>query len=292
MGFPKFNSETFRNAMLGVGALALVSLPGGSVAQDASRDTSTAPIAATTAASNLSGLFSGDSDAERTPAVFELAADSRESATTRPAPASFAQDTTYAELGIPEPTEPTEGRPFYTYSFDERMLSEHPDVSPLHLQAFEYDKILVYNFVDNSPEGQRFSQMQTQVLERTLAALAPRSEAKDIMLVNVVTADAENEPVYGAAFLALYKDENRLGPDGQPRENVILPYGIVYGEPLAEGNSHRLMDFALLNGVRTDADLNANANAISGSLYDIVHTYNQKKLAALDTSRPTLAGLQ
>ena len=79
-----------------------------------------------------------------------------------------------------------------------------------------------------------------------------------------------------AAFLALYEGENGLGPEGTPLDNVILPYGIVYGEAFREDGTHRLFDFSLLNGVRTNADLNANAEAIAASLHSLILNYNKR----------------
>ena len=264
MGFPKFNSETFRNAMLGVGALALVSLPGGSVAQDVSRDADTSRVA------TISTAFTQTTPADTTEA--------------RAIPVA---STNFTDL--PTIQAATQERPYSYMRFDGETAEQFPDALPLHAMIDNPDKLIVLNFID---ERNRFSDMQSQVLRQTLTALAPRSEAKELMLMDVVVRDREGKDFYMSTY-STYYDENNLGPDGAHREDAVLPYGVVWGDPLRDGSDdYTLFDFALMNGVQNDADLNANANAIAGSMYNVILNYNQKKVAALDPDRPTLAGLQ
>lgn len=141
------------------------------------------------------------------------------------------------------------------------------------------ERLVVLNFIDEKTDGQsnpRFSQMQTQVLQRTLTALAPRSRAKELMLMDIVVRDVQGNAVNWSTYEVFY-EENRLGPDGSTRPDALLPYGVAYGEPLNPGSGSTLFDFALKNGVKNDADLNANAEIISGSIYNVILNYNQKK---------------
>lgn len=262
MGFPKFNSETFRNAVLGAGALALVSMPG-AMAQEAPPDPSTATRA--TAAQLLAA--NTVTSAEATPTLF----------------------TENDSVNMPPIQAATQERPYSYVRFDGETAEEFPDATPLMAMIENPDKMIVINFID---ERSRFSAMQSQVLAQTMTALAPRSEAKELMLMDVVVRDQTGEDFYWP-FYASYYDENNLGPNGARREDAILPYGVVWGDPLRDGSDdYTLFDFALMNGVQNDADLNANAEGIAQSMYNFILNYNQKKLAALDNSRPTLAGLQ
>lgn len=273
MGYP----DAFRNAVLGFGALALVTLPSGSVAQEGPPDPNmNRPAAVATAFVN------------NTTDRAEASAFDRSAADNRPTLVSANADTVEVEMPKVQPA--NEERPYAYVRFDGQTAEDFPNAIPLNAMIENPDKLIVINFID---EKNRFSAMQSQVLQQTLTALAPRSEAKELMLMDVVIRDAEGNNFYWP-FYASYYDENRLGPDGGKREDAILPYGVVWGDPLREGSDDfTLFDFALMNGVQNDADLNANAEGIAGSMYNVILNYNQKKVAALDNNKgPVIAGLQ
>jgi len=183
----------------------------------------------------------------------------------------------YAELGLPAAQAPTAERPYHYMNFDEQTKAQYPSASPIDALPLNGDKLVVLNFTD---ESSQYSAMQTQVLKQTLAALSARSQNKELMLVDVATRDTKGNDLYMSEYMAFY-DENSLGPNGTTLQSAQLPYGLAYGDPVNENGEYgRLFDFALLNGVKNDADLNANAEGIFGKLNVVVNAYNQKKVAA------------
>lgn len=217
-------------------------------------------------------------------AAFGIGAAALVSATSLSLPASQAHadnnarpvaatGASYAEMGLPAAQIPTAERPYHYMRFDAQTRAQYPNASPIDALPINGDKLVVLNFID---ESNRYSAMQTQVLNRTLAALSARSQNKELMLIDVSTRNAQGNDLYMPTYMTFY-DENSLGPNGTTLQGAQLPYGLAYGEPLKEGGDSRLFDFALMNGVKTDADLNANANAISGTLFGVVQAYNKKK---------------
>lgn len=195
----------------------------------------------------------------------------------KPAPnRSVATASDYAEMGIPVPQAPTKQRPYHYMRFDAKTKAQYGAASPIEALPLNGEKLIVLNFLD---ESNRFSAIQTQVLEQTLKALAPRSENKELMLVDIAVRDAQGKDLYVADYMAFY-NENRLGPNGELIDSTQIPYGVVYGEPLKEGGKRNLFDFALMNGVKTDADLNANAESIYGMLNITVKAYNRSTAAS------------
>ena len=184
----------------------------------------------------------------------------------------------YARLGLPVAEEPTAERPYHYMRFDAQTKAQYPEANPLSALILNSERLVVLNFIDEKTDEQnnpRFSQVQTQVLEQTLTALAPRSETKELMLMDIVVRDvqgnAENWSTYGVFY-----EENRLGPDGSTRPDALLPYGVAYGEPLNPGSGSTLFDFALMNGVKNDADLQASARSIFHLLDNTIEQYDQK----------------
>lgn len=210
---------------------------------------------------------------------------------------SVATASDYVEMGIPVPQAPTAERPYHYVRFDAKTKAQYPQGGPNDVLPLNGEKLVVLNFLD---ESNRFSAMQTQVLEQTLKALAPRSEHKELMLVDVAVRDAQGENLYVADYMAFFEEnslpvyKHTLEPESKPHTNskpsnhdkiawyghkaAQIPYGVVYGDPLKDCDERKLFDFALMNGVKTKADLNANANSISGKLYITVYAYNQNKL--------------
>ncbi len=178
----------------------------------------------------------------------------------------------FQKFDTPYPQAPTPKRPYHYMKFDGTTLDRF-EGGPAEAFALSYKFMTVINFID---ESSPYSAMHNQVLDRTLAAIAPESENKDIMRIDVVVRDAQRQTVYGSAFRAFYED-NRLGPDFTNRDQLMLPYGIVFGDELAEGRGNLLYDFSLINGAKTSADLNANADAIAGTLLALITAYNEKQ---------------
>ena len=69
----------------------------------------------------------------------------------------------YDQLSVPGPQSPTASRPYYQYDFDAGMKAQHPEFSPLDLQVLETDKLVVYNYIDQSHQS---SMEQTALLEK------------------------------------------------------------------------------------------------------------------------------
>lgn len=142
--------------------------------------------------------------------------------------------------------------------------------------------MVVFNYQDLSPQGRRYSAMQDEVLERSLLDVQRLAGDKEIVLVNVVVKDEAGRNVYGADYISTFETYNRLGSNNSRREDLILPYGATFGHPLREGGSRMLYDFSLINGVRTNADLNENAEAIHLILANIGNMYKRQQTASLD----------
>lgn len=256
MAFPKFKPD-FRSAMLGVGALAIAA----------------SPFVSTPAYSQ---------DAREVPGF------SAPAAVTTTAAAS-ATAINYQDWGLPTPQAPTASRPYYYVKFDQ-STRDHYVAGPQEMGAANRDRLVVMNFIDEQNAG--YSARQTELLQRALTALAPRSQAKELMLVDVIVRDGHGNMPYGSAYTSMY-DHNTLGPDGQPKDDYTLPYGIVRGEEITAGDGNTLYDFSLYADAKTEADIRANSQVIAGVLLNIVTTYNQKKVASLDsdTGAPTLVAV-
>jgi len=183
----------------------------------------------------------------------------------------------YAQLGLPVAEAPTAERPYHYMRFDEQTKMTHPGADPITAMTLNGEKLVVVNFIDEKNPGS--SEMQSQVLNQTLTALAPRSTSKELMLMDIVVRDAQGNDVNWSYFSTFY-DDNKLGPNSTKREDALLPYGLAYGEPLNQNGNPTLFDFSLMNGAKNDADLRENAKRIYGKLYVTVEGYNQKKVAA------------
>ena len=171
----------------------------------------------------------------------------------------------FAEGRIPVVSRP-DGYDFI--SMDAEAKQACPPARVIDIGIYFHDHLIVYNFVDYStPELARFSDMQTAVLEQSLTDIAPQSTAKRILLVRV---DISSYPVDYAAFFAenelIYHDpaEPNLPADQRRRgvEEFVRPYGAVEVSGFSEDGDARVFDFAIANGVRNNADLNANAESI------------------------------
>ena len=201
----------------------------------------------------------------------------------RPVAATAAS---YTEMGLPAAQIPTAERPYHYMRFDSQTKAQYPDAETITARLLNAEKLIVMNFIDE--QNPQYSQMQTQVLNQTLAALAPRSQDKELMLMDVVVRDAQGNMPYVVDYELYFKD-NKLGTNGQTLSDTQIPYMVAWGLGLKEGGDGRLFDAALMNGVRNDADLNENANAIAGTLFTLVQGYNQKKVAALASNNPMIA---
>ena len=159
--------------------------------------------------------------------------------------------------------------------FDENTARQYPGAHPGDALYYNLQgRLIVLNFIDNSPQGKKYSDMQTQVLQETLSALAPRSQARKLMQIDVVVRDENgNTTPYFTDYRLQREKSTEIS--GTP-----MPYGVVYGTGLKADS--RLFDFALMNGVQNDADLSANARSIIGSIGVAVDSYNQRQLASLD----------
>ena len=196
-------------------------------------------------------------------------------------PSTYASPTktSFSNVNLPSAQTPTAQRPYHYMRFDADTKAQYPGSEPITAMTNNGEKLVVLNFIDE--KNPKYSQMQTQVLSQTLAALAPRSEAKELLLMDVVVRDRQGRDVNWSYFSTFY-DENELGPNKTKRQDAVLPYGIAYGEPLAQNGDTTLFDFSLTNGAQTDADLRENAKAIYGRLYVTIEGYNQKQVAALN----------
>lgn len=279
MGFPKFGSNTFRNAVLGVGALALTSLP--STAQEGP------PVLNAPRAAAVATMTTDIPTTDGTlPAVFRGPATDEAPALTRTSTADSLLLTSaeYREWGLPTPQSPTADRPYHYVRFDQGTENRY-EGGPIEMGAAHRDDfIVVMNFIDE--QNAEYSTRQTELLQKTLSHLAPQSQAKGLMLVDVIVRDRAGNMPYGSTYTALY-DSNTLGPDESPKAEYTLPYGIVSGEPFAANSNTILYDFGLYDGVQTSADLDANSRAIFGVMLSIVDNYNKKNVAALN---PTVSG--
>lgn len=196
----------------------------------------------------------------------------------------------YIRKGITDSAQPaerpTKERPYHYMRMDEEAQQKYPYSSIANLEILHGDKLVVLNFID---ERSRFSAMQTQVLTQTMTALADTSAAKELMLIDVVVMDKNGKGINLETY-ELYARDNKLGPNGASIETGFLPYGVAIGDTLTpDGKQGSLFDFALMNGVKTDADLNENAKSIYGMLRVTVKAYNQRHVATLASQPPVFA---
>lgn len=188
---------------------------------------------------------------------------------------------TYEELGVPGPTTPTADRPYYLLTFDKEMKTEYPYYSPLDLDIVEINKLVIYNYIDQSKQYAHYSDYQTEVIEGALKDLAPMSNAKELMLVNIVVTDENNESVYGPSYGAAYEGQNMMGYDREtPSQTAILPWSVVMGSPLTENGGRTLADFSIMHRAKHNNDIKENAKGIRSGLYLLVHGYNDQQLGA------------
>ena len=99
-------------------------------------------------------------------------------------------------------------------------------------------------------------------------------------MVNVVARDSNRNNIYGASFGAEFEGNNQLGPAGTKLDTWMLPYGVVYGPPLKQGESSRLFEFSLLNGAqfgKFDQERQTeNEKSIALRLFSTIRAYNQQ----------------
>lgn len=166
----------------------------------------------------------------------------------------------FAEGRIPVVSRP-DGYDFI--SMDAEAKQACPPARVIDIGIYFHDHLIIYNFVDHSTaEVARFSDMQSEVIETSLQRYAPASEIS-ILLVNI---DVTTYPVDFATYfenndLIVYDAANAELPLEQRRRGVegfLRPYLLV------EGSGLQPFDFALMNGVQNDADLNNNARTIFG----------------------------
>lgn len=273
MAFPKFKPD-FKHAMLGVGALAIAALPlvsGPSNADDGRQ------VPGATASLSATSAFAPDPREVPGFTTTELKTTTTAAADTIPAAATAVN---YQEWDLPTPQAPTADRPYYYVKFDQATRDEYIG-GPPEMSAASGDRLVVINFIDE--QNGDYSTRQTELLENALSYLAPKSEAKELMLVDVIVRDQAGNMPYGTTYRAYY-EENTLGPDGVAKGEFTLPYGVVYGEELVAGNGNTLYDFSLYNGAQTERDVQENSRTIAVVLQGVVTAYNQKKVASLDTA--------
>ena len=273
MAFPKFKPD-FKHAMLGVGALAIAALPlvsGPSSAEDARE--------IPTSASSISAMPTFSADDREIPG-FTTTDFKATTAAANTVPAA-ATTVNYQEWDLPTPQTPTADRPYHYVRFDQSIKGEYSG-TPLMMNSARPDLLVVLNFID---EQNDYSERQTELLEGALTYLAPRSEAKELMLVDIVVRDEQGNRPYGNEYTNVY-EANSLGPDGASLPESTLPYGVIRGEELVAGQGNTLYDFSIYANARNERDLLENSRSIAASLQGFVTAYNQKKVASLDSAGP------
>ncbi len=277
MAFPKFKPD-FKHAMLGVGALAIAALPlvsGPSSAEDARE--------IPTSASSISAMPTFSTDDREIPGF--TTTDFR--ATTIAADTVRTEEARYEGWDLPTPSSATAERPYHYVRFDQATKNQYVS-GPTEMTLANSDRLVVLNFIDE--QDPRFSDMQKHILDRTLTVLAPESKTKELMLVDVVVRDAQGNTPYMGEF-GNYYDRNQLGRGNTHLEDTYVPYGVVVGEAPNGKDLPFLFDFSLISQVQTNADLNANADAISLSFTGLVRGYNQQHASLNVPNAPTLVAV-
>lgn len=272
MAFPKFKPD-FKHAMLGVGALAIAALPlvsGPSSADDGRQ------VPGATASLSATSAFAPDPREVPGFTTTELKTTTTTAADTIPAAATTVN---YQEWDLPTPQAPTADRPYHYVRFDQSIKGEYSG-TPLMMNSARPDLLVVLNFID---EQNDYSERQTELLEGALTYLAPRSEAKELMLVDIVVRDGQGNRPYGNEYTNVY-EANSLGPDGASLPEYTLPYGVIRGEELVAGQGNTLYDFSIYANAKNERDLLENSRSIAVVLQGFVTAYNQKKVASLDTA--------
>lgn len=188
------------------------------------------------------------------------------------APAMPKEAIDYESWGLPTPQAPTADRPYHYVRFDQSVKGEY-EGTPLMMNSARPDLLVVLNFIDEQNE---YSQRQTELLEGALTYLAPRSTAKELMLVDIVVRDEQGNKPYGNEYTNVY-EANSLGPDGAPIAEYTLPYGVVRGEELVAGKGNTLYDFSIYANAINERDLLENSRTIAVVLQGFVTAYNRKK---------------
>lgn len=168
---------------------------------------------------------------------------------------------------------PTAERPYYIANFDAEAKARDPNASPIDTLYLNTDKLVVLNFIK---EGDPASDLQTKVINDTLLAGANGSHYKDLLLINISVADANGNPLYAAAYETYYEQNSLAGP-GQSLDTRLAPYGVVFGNDTTnrDGDFQKIADFALMQGVKTQADLNENVGFIQGVIFLPLDRYNR-----------------
>lgn len=195
----------------------------------------------------------------------------------------------YSAFGLPEPVVPTPDRPFYFVQLDKAVADAYfhemvivreevtnPAVNDFGLREMidaNRDRLVVVNFID---EQSSQSARQSDLLVNALNYLAPRSGNKELMLIDVVARDVAGNKPYGASYVGMY-EENTLGPDGSPKEELTLPYGLILGEELVSGHGNRLWDFSIANNAKNEIDIRENSKSIAVILSGFVEAYNRRQ---------------
>jgi len=132
--------------------------------------------------------------------------------------------------------------------------------------------MVVLNF---GVEGERFSGIQTEILETVIADQAPNSP-KDILLVNISVADAEDNPLYASAYRTYY-EQNTLVNGTEAYPDSLTPYGAIYGasQDKIDGNFEQLSDFSLLYGVNNEESFQESIKTVYGLVIIAVSRYNE-----------------
>lgn len=147
--------------------------------------------------------------------------------------------------------------------FDSETARTNPYARPIDsIYSNLNGRLIVVNFIDESEKGAKYSNMQTQVLTQSLAEFSSKSTAKRLALIDVVVRNEAGNPTpYFKDYMVLHS-ENMLGPNRTFKEGEDMPYGLVFASGLLKNGSPIAFDFALMNGVKNNADLNANAESI------------------------------